>query len=164
MSTASYRNTILEAVADVLRPVGFRKTGARFNRTLKDVVHLISTQSSTGSTAASLRVTVNLGISISSLVDKGDKPDVWSAHWRERLGFLMPGHHDRWWEVSSDREAAAAALEIAQATKTFALQAFDTLSTVDALVALWRAGRSPGLTESVARRYLDILDRRTIAG
>ena len=102
---------------------------------------------------------MNLGVWLPALADEGAKPDVWAAHWRERLGFLMPDPTDRWWEARSDREAAAAALEISDALRTFALPVLDSLATADALAALWRAGRSPGLTKRGAQRYLDVLDR-----
>jgi len=159
MSTASYKNLILQAVTDVLRPMGFHKSGSRFHRGLNDVIHLVTVQSSVSSTAHLLRITVNLGIWLPALADEGDKPNVWSAHWRERIGFLMPERADRWWEASSESEATAAALEICWAMRTFALTTLDTLSTADALAALWRSGRSPGLTERGAQRYLELLSR-----
>jgi hypothetical protein len=161
---SSYKQFVVDAVAGALRPVGFRKSGLKFSRPLTDVVHLVSVQSSVSSTASSLRATVNLGVWVPALADNGAKPDIWAAHWRERLGFLMPDPTDRWWEACSDREAAAAALEIGHALRTFALPVLDSLATADALAALWRSGRSPGLTEPGAQRYLDALDRGRGAG
>ncbi|HZM90009.1 MAG TPA: DUF4304 domain-containing protein [Blastocatellia bacterium] len=164
MSLSSYKHSVVDAVAGVLAPLGFRKSGSKFSRSLSDVVHLVSVQSSVSSTASLLRATVNLGIWIPALADDGAKPDIWAAHWRERLGFLMPNATDRWWEARSDREAAAAALEIGHALRTFALPVLDSLATADAVAALWRSGRSPGLTERGAQRYLDALDRGRGAG
>jgi hypothetical protein len=159
VSLSRYKALVVEAVAGVLGPVGFRKSGPRFSRPLEDVVHLVSVQSSIRNSASCLRVTINLGVWIPELEDPGTKPDVWSAHWRERLGFLMPEPSDRWWEARSEIEAAAAGSEIGHALTTFAFPAFDDLRTADALAALWRSGQAPGLTELEARRYLDALGR-----
>ena len=159
-----YKKTIVDAIAGVLRPVGFRKSGAKFWRALESVIHLVTLQSSQSSTADSARVTVNLGIWLPALDDPGEKPDIWEAHWQERIGFLMPARNDVWWDVASETEAAAAAAEIAGVIQSHALPTFDALSTVDALVALWRSGRSPGQTEFMARRYLEMLTRKGLAG
>jgi hypothetical protein len=124
----------------------------------------VSLQASTSSTAQSLRVTLNLGVWLGALSSEGETPDVWSAHWRARIGSLMPQPSDRWWDASSDREAAAVAVEMSHVTKLLALPAFEALSTADALADLWRSGRSPGLTEFVAKRFLDMLTRKMKIG
>lgn len=102
MSSEAYKKQIGLAVALALAPLGFRRKGQVFFRQLDEVAHIVSLQSSTSSTASVLKMTVNLGVWVSSLAEDGSKPDLWSAHWRERLGYLMPQRIDYWWEVSSD--------------------------------------------------------------
>jgi hypothetical protein len=146
MPANEYKRRILEAVAEVLRAAGFRKKGSHFTRDIAEVVHLVTLQSSVGNTADAVRVTVNLGVWIPAL--EGDaKPDIWSAHWRERLGFLMPEKRDVWWDAASDGEANVVAGRIADAVRDFGLPALSQLASRRALLDLWKTGASPGLTE-----------------
>lgn len=163
MPATDYKRTILEAIAEALRPIGFRKKGAHFTKAEADVVHLVSLQSSSSSTAEAVRVTVNLGVWVSAL-EADAKPDIWSAHWRERLGFLMPENRDVWWNAASDDEAKSTGATIASAIRTFGLRALGSLATRRALLDLWKSGRSPGLTEAQAKRLADRLEAIEAAG
>ena len=128
-----------------------------------DVVHLVSLQSSTASSADAVRLTVNLGVWVSAL--EGDaKPDVWEAHWRERLGFVMEENRDVWWDAASDDQAKSAAAAISEAIRKFALPVLDTLATRADLLSLWKSGRSPGLTEVQAKRLTTRLEAIEGAG
>jgi hypothetical protein len=157
MSTASYKNTALAVMAEALRPVGFHKRGSCFERSLTDVVHLVGLQASTSSTAALLRITANLAIWVPSLADGRDRPDIWSSHWRQRLGELMPERSDRWWTITTEQEAAVAATEITSGLLSYGLPALDSLSSVAALQQVWEAGKSPGLTKTQSQRYVERL-------
>jgi hypothetical protein len=70
----------------------------------------------------------------------------------------MPQRIDYWWEISSDHDADLATRQIVEAIQTYAVLQFEQLATRDALVALWRAGRSPGLTEFQTKRYLEKIE------
>ena len=164
MFTASHKGMILAAIADALRPAGFRKNGSKFTRNLGDVIHLISLQSSTSSTAASLQATANLAVWVPALADNEGPPDMWSSHWRERIGQLMPDRSDRWWTVTNEKEAAVAASEIREAIQMYVLPTFAALATSAALVQLWKSGVSPGLTERQAQRYLQRLHESSRTG
>jgi len=163
MPAKEYKRRILEVVAEVLRATGFRKNGSHFTRDIADVVHLVTVQSSVGSTADAVRMTVNLGVWVPAL--EGDaKPDIWSAHWRERLGFLMPEKRDVWWDAASDDEARVVAHRIAGAVRDFGLPALSGLANRRALLDLWRTGSYPGLTEVFAERLLKRLGTIVEAG
>ena len=156
MSTTEYKRQIHDVVAETLCAVGFRKKGSHFTRELADVIHLVSLQSSVSSTSQSLRVTVNLGVWVPAL--EGDvKPDLWSAHWRSRLGHLMPEKRDVWWDVASDDEASRTAFKIVAAVRNFGLPALDALHDRRVLLDLWRTGVSPGLTALQAERLMNRL-------
>jgi hypothetical protein len=164
MSTAPLKNVVLALMAELLRPVGFRKAGSLFTRALPTVFHLISLQSSTSSTASSLRVTVNIAVWVPSLAEATQRPDVSSSHWRQRIGTLMPEHSDRWWTVTTKREAPSAAADMIAAVQQFALPALAALETSAALADLWESGASPGLTEFQAQRYLHRLHEKSKIG
>jgi len=163
MPAKEYKRRILEVMAEVLRAAGFRKKGTHFARDIADVVHLVTLQSSVGSTADAVRVTVNLGVWVPAL--EGDAiPDIWSAHWRERLGFVMPDKRDVWWDAASEGEARVVADRIANAVRDFGLPALSRLANRRALLDLWRTGSSPGLTEVFAERLMKRLGTIVEAG
>ena len=164
MPTASFKSVILNSMAELLRPVGFRKSGAVFARAVNDVIHLISLQSSTSSTASSVRLTVNVAVWVPTLAEPNQRPDVCSSHWNERIGGLMPQRSDRWWTVTSEQESQAAAFEIGTAIKQFALPALAVLETSATLADLWESGASPGLTKFQAHRYLSRLNENAKIG
>ena len=161
MSTAPYKDTILAAMSELLRPVGFRKSGATFTRPLSDVVHLIGLQSSQSSTSTCFRMTLNLAVWVPAAAEDGNNgPDILSAHWRQRIGTLMPERNDHWWVISSEEEGKVAVQEIGHALRAYGLTALDGLSTSEALARLWRSGASPGLTQRLAQRYLQRVEKR----
>ena len=157
MSNSSYKKSIVAAMAETLRPAGFKKTGLNFARPVNDVIQLISLQSSVSSTASTLKVTVNIGVWLPILAEDWQKPDVWESHWNSRIGFLMPERNDFWWSVSSEPEASVTALQISEAIQRFVFPQLERLATSDTLVELWRSGVSPGLTEFQAKRFLQRL-------
>lgn len=158
MPTAPYKGTILAAMSEMLRPVGFRKKGADFIRELREVIHFIGLQSSQSSTSTCLRATLNLSIWVHAAAEPNQEPDSLSAHWRQRIGMLMAERSDHWWVISSEEETQAAAEEMCRALREYGLPALDCLASGEAMRSLWRSGRSPGLTERLAQRYLQRLE------
>ncbi len=157
MAAPEYKKVILAALTATLGPAGFRVSGSVFKRSRKDVVHLLSLQSSTESTATSLRVTANLAVWVEALADERTKPDVSASQWSQRIGFLLPVRQDHWWIARSDDEARSVASEICATVVKYGLPALDALSSAADLAALWESNRSPGLTAIQAQRYLACL-------
>ena len=159
MPSAPYKGMVLTAMSQVLRPVGFRKKGANFTRQLRQVVHFIGLQSSQSSTSTCLRATLDLSIWVHAAAEANQAPDALSAHWRERIGILMPERRDHWWVISSGQEAQVAIKEICHALREYGLPTLDCLASNEAMRSLWRSGRSPGLTERLAQRNLQRLEK-----
>ena len=165
MATALFRKLLLDTIREALAPLGFRKRDAYFRRDVADMVHVVQVQSSTKSTADTLIATVNVGVFSRELerrlrgpiVD----PKVEECHWRQRLGHLGPANRDVWWEVRSEAEAVATAVEIVGLIREFALPALDHLSSTAKLRALWESDGAPGLTDQTRRRYLEALTQPT---
>ena len=155
MATETLKATVLKGLQDYLTGLGFRKRGSTFRKEVRDVVHLVSLQSSQSSSASTLRITVNLAVAVPSL--GGQLDDVWSAQWRERIGTLLPEPQDRWWNVSSSPEAEAVAQEMTQLLARYGLPAQARLSSTADLLRLWNSGKSPGLTAIQAARYVEQL-------
>jgi hypothetical protein len=163
MSALEYKRSILAAMQGTLAASGFRRSGAVSRRALGDVVQLVELQSSTRSSVERLVVTLNLAVVSTALQAQGGDPaptpSVASAHWRERIGHLLPIHRDYWWEIAQPNEAQGAAKEIADAIRGYALPILDRLSSTSRLKELWETGVSPGITERQRRMYLSTLYR-----
>jgi hypothetical protein len=157
----------LDALKSLLKPLGYRKTATLFVRDLGGVLHLVEMQNSRDSTAVQAVFTVNVGIYVPRLVpaDVRDarKPSVPSAHWRLRLGALSPEGQDLWWRPTDMSEAADVAGDIVKRLQFFALPVLDSFTNLKALTALWKSGRSPGLTERQRIEFLDELSRDSTA-
>jgi hypothetical protein len=148
---------LVEAMKTVLKPRGFRARGPNFQRSRNDLMHLVQLQKSMASTAAVVRATVNLAVWIPLLADRGEPPSVAAAPYRERIGSLMPGGQDLWWEIGSAVEAEASGFVIAGALERFGLPWLDAIESTDSVLAQWEAGRAPGITDRHRTRLLERL-------
>src|SRR5205823_2772907 len=139
----------LAGMHSALKPHGFRKKGATFVKDGDDVVLIVQLQKSRSSTATHVKATVNLSAYSRSLTRALGYPLEYPhdprIHWQVRLGGVMPGGQDRWWEAREERGTSRAGEEIAQALTHYGLPALDGVSTTPKLVALWQAGRHPGI-------------------
>lgn len=157
MGTKPLTEPVLAALSACLKPRGFVKSGSTFRQRNSDTICIVSLQSSTSSTAALAKVTVNLGVHVPALQDpqRPEKnPSSSSTHWNQRIGHLMPENNDIWWSIHSIEEAGLVASEIARCVERFGIPALAEVSTVSALQKLWQSGRSPGLTDGQRARHL----------
>ena len=154
MGEPDLRGLIIDAVTQVLRPLGYKRNGHTFVRNSFDLHHIVGVQSSQSSSANHLRVTINLGISVPSLAEGEYRIDISSTHWSSRLGQLLPVATDQWWEASGAEDAQITGNAIGVALSRYGLPAFDAIPDTKALLALWQSGRSPGLTSTQRERYV----------
>lgn len=152
------KKPIVASLESLLCPLAYRKTGSTFSRPSNDVIHLIEVQGSLYNRSESARFTVNVAVFVQPFIDEDmvgfTKPSVAGSHWRQRLGFLSPRKLDLWWCVSTLDEADNAAYEISSMVDLCALPSLESLSSSQALVALWSNGSSPGITEFQREDYL----------
>ncbi len=161
MGTPEFKKILLNRMHLVLKPMGFRKNGSTFSAETNDVVLFIQLQSSSKTTSTKLVATVNLGVFSQTLATREGntrKPNIWDAQWRMRIGFLRSLPRDKWWEISSEREAIKAGEELAKILELRALPQFSTISSTERLKHLWETGRSPGLTEYRRQEFLQLLN------
>lgn len=60
------------------------------------------------------------------------------AQLQQRLGALLPGGEDRWWEIEAETDTAALAAELRDALEARALPWLDARASLDQLIALAR--------------------------
>lgn len=160
MSSATYKQTILTQLHELLKPMGFRKKAQSFAADKDDTVLFVQLQSSTKSTKDRFVVTVNLGIFSRTVAERlGDThaPNILDAHWRERIGRLMPAGTDKWWDIRSQSEADRCAAEITSVMRDKALPLMLSLASTEKLKAYWEHGTKPDLTSHMRQEYLKAL-------
>jgi hypothetical protein len=161
MSADPRKSVILGRMASLLVPLGYRRRGMIFSRKTCDMIHMVGLQSSQDSTREVVIVTVNLAAVSVPLADAlwgaTRRLSVWDAHWDYRLGHLTPYRADKWWSVRSPEEAEALGDEIAVLLRDYGLPALASVETSAQLLALWRSGWSPGITDVYRGRLEPVL-------
>jgi hypothetical protein len=154
---------VLSAAWSILKAAGYTKRGASFRNESDGNVRIIDFQRSSESSALAIKFTVNLSVISGELLRKWDpekdvaKEGVWGAHLRERIGALTLANEDRWWTVTSV-PVAGIKEEVADLIATLVVPFLQQHARDSDLIALWKTGRSPGLTEGQRIRNLTLLD------
>ncbi|GAB4093025.1 hypothetical protein GCM10028786_19520 [Flaviaesturariibacter terrae] len=145
-------------MSEILKPHGFRRSGNNFIYSNGDLTYYVNLQSSMSSTSSLLKITVNIGL-FSSLVYKLEDTSILEKdqrHYERRIGEYMVPPRDHWWTITNESELKAAASEIANILAGSVLPELLGIATSADLVALWRGGTAPGLTEKKRLEYLDL--------
>ena len=154
--------SVVSALAAALKPLGFAKRGTKFRRGDTNV-QLIEFQRSNSSDATSIKFTLNFGVvSVRALLRldpeaKVAKSGILDAHLSERIGLLSEERAERWWRIDNQTDELAIGSDVIERVMTEALPWLQQYSSDEELVALWKSGRSPGLTEGQRIRYLAAL-------
>lgn len=155
---------VVSATADKAASLSFTRRGALLRVLSGGNAGVIEFQRSTASTKTRLVFTINLGIVCGRLLDPEqpalDKATSIDAHLRQRIGMLMPGQPDKWWEITETTDAETLAEEVSTLVSSEAVPFVRRYLDTSDLIALWRSGRSPGLTETQRVRNLERLARR----
>ena len=129
-----FKAMMRDQVAPELRRLGFKGSGQSFLLPSERYWALLGFQKSMYGTRAVVKFTVN-----ATVVDKGvwtesrenhpylsERPKantLWVVGWWKRIGSLLPDPHDKWWTVTNEVEAEAAAAEVLAAIQTHVLPA-----------------------------------------
>ncbi|WPD24451.1 MAG: DUF4304 domain-containing protein [Candidatus Electrothrix scaldis] len=114
----------------ILKPNGFRKKGMTASRQ-RTYPEILNFQSSKWNDSKSAEFTINLGIYIEEIHEcsgahpVGDNIKEYNCDMRERIGSLMPGGTDYWWEVREGSDPESIASEVIDALSSFGLPWFD---------------------------------------
>ena len=137
---------------------GYARKQSVLRRVVEDNVALISFQKSSRNTVDGLSFTINLSIVCGALLDPGgvtiSAAKEYDGHLRQRIGPLMRGGADKWWEISSATRIDVLSAEITNLVVSVAVPYLERYVRTGDLTALWEAGQSPGLTEIQRVRFL----------
>ena len=154
---------VIQEAAEKDSVLRFRRQGSTHRVIEQDCAGLIEFQKSTTNSADQIRFTINLAVVCRALLnpdqsslEKARSPE---AHLRLRIGMLLPGRPDKWWEIKDGVNVAELAGEVSTLIATEAAPYVTRYLDRGELISLWRSGESPGLTETQRLRYLEQLSR-----
>ncbi len=144
--TSSAQPTDLGPVTNLLLGYGFVRRGPCFVRRKGSMTEMVEPQTA----VYAARMTLNLGLGLTTLApalpwDGGRDALVPSAHRWIRIGRVMPGARDRWWDLTTDRHEAYA--DMAEALVRHGLPWLSRESEPDAFLAFAEARRARSRSE-----------------
>lgn len=153
---------VIETTANMVVPWGFARRSAILRILSHGNSGIIEFQKSTKSSGGKLLFTINLAVVCGELLGP-DQPGLEKvrsvdAHFRQRIGMLLPDRPDKWWEITEATDANALAIEVGNLISKKAAPYIQRYLDTNELIALWKSGKSPGLTETQRVKYLEILD------
>ena len=152
---------VIDETAKKICGLGFRRRGSLLRAVSQGNAGLVEFQKSTKSSADHILFTVNLAVVCGALLEPEqsslEKVRSPEAHLRQRVGMLMPGRPDKWWEIRNGVDVGALADEVSTLIATDAAPYVARYLDPGELIALWETGQSPGLTETQRVRYLEKL-------
>jgi hypothetical protein len=125
--TAQTLNTILRLGLDpALRQAGYKRRAHTFRQPLPTGVwRVINVQGSQGNAGSRGRFTLNLGIhfpqvrAVMGHPPLPNPPKEWDCELRARIGTLLPGGQDHWWQFDEHTDVQAIADNVVQAWREY---------------------------------------------
>jgi len=118
-------HVVRTGLAPVLKKAGYRKTARTFRKSSESSTRVTNLQASWTNNGSEGRFTLNLGVyfpeaaRIHGLLRVTDEPVESDCVVSQRIGFLMPGGRDHWWEVTELTDLDALAAQVAEAWERY---------------------------------------------
>jgi Domain of unknown function (DUF4304) len=131
-----YKALLRERIAPALRALGLKGSGARYRLDVPDHFAELGFQSSAGNSWEHVRFTVNLSVaeraaweaarSARPSLPERPSPNVFYGRpltWHKRIGGVLPGGGDHWWDLRPETDPARLADEVVAALRDHGLPA-----------------------------------------
>lgn len=148
-----YDAMLRDDVGPWLRERNFRKRRNRFQRADDQGWQVVDFQASQWGSRDDVQFTINLWVGVSEL----RKADA-GAQLEQRVGALLPGGQDHWWQVGAATDTTVLAAELRDVLATRCLPWLDARRSLDHLMAMARD--SPDEFPRYALERFQILLRR----
>ena len=148
--------------AALLKDRGFRKSARSFHAQAGDLFQVVQFQASMWNTPDSARFTINLNIVLPFFHEKWTgkpfpkNPGSAAPIITQRIGLLMAGKTDHWWEISPESDVPSVARDVSTALSTHGLPFLDQHTSLDLLLreagkktAASRFGTNPDLCAAI---------------
>lgn len=161
MSTKELKKTIITGLADILKPLGYKRAGNIFSKTTDDLVYSIGLQSSFSSTADILKFTLNINIISKKLYELSDTVMPLNAqeHYRRRIGYYIQPGGDKWWVVNNHYTTGLAVREIKTIIVEKVIPDFEQLKSISDIYCLWKQGKGTGITAGAMKYFMQLLEQ-----
>jgi hypothetical protein len=160
-ASIKFSKLIKDCLKQLLNKAGFKGRGNTFILKKDDVWSLINFQKSRKSSITEVIFTVNLGIASSTLFDfyakEVEQPKIEDCHYQQRIGFLLPQNHDKWWTINSETDMDGLCVELKKILSEYAFIELERYSSNSALRDLWLSDKCPGLTDTQRLMNLTVL-------
>jgi len=146
-------------IEPLMKDVGFLRRGQCFFREGPESWAIINFQRSSKSDSVRILFTVDLGVASKRVceffgIQVGEKKNIDTCQWRQRLGMLTPGGVDHWWSIDTETDIASLGSDLKCIIRDRGIPVIESLSEDAALMGLWMSGVSPGLTR--AQRLMNL--------
>ena len=152
---------LVKSVGEELKEFGNTKRGQIFRIIANNNCGLIDFQRSVSNTKDTISFTINLGVVCGDLLDRNiaqlKDAKITDAHVRQRIGNLLTGQQDKWWQLNSSVNFEQLSGEIMDLVSNKAVPFISNFLNTNSISALWESGNSPGLTEVQRVRLLSKL-------
>lgn len=150
---------VIQVTTRCATQLGFRGRGLVLREIRAGNAAIVEFQRSTKSSRGVVIFTINLGVFCGVLRESNQPPPEKArtihAHLRQRIGALLPGNQDKWWELTEGTDTDALSAEVADLVCVKAVPYLQRYLNTSELVRLWKSGQAPGLTETQRVRYLE---------
>ncbi|MDN2700410.1 DUF4304 domain-containing protein [Janthinobacterium sp. SUN100] len=154
---------LLSGLDDYFESEGFRRKKVTYSKNTEHQWQLVNWQISTDDLPGKIKFTINVGVhnlELAKILEEDGKPDVWDCHLRQRVGFLLPEHSDKWWIVDSTSPIPQALVdELRGILREYVMPFLSGLSAKDDLLDLWKTGVSPGKTDRQRLNFINLLEK-----
>ncbi len=152
---------LVKAVGEKLKGLGYAKRGQVFRILANNNCGLIDFQRSVSNTTDAISFTINLGVVCGDLLDQTvtqlKDAQITDAHVRQRIGQLLTGQQDKWWQLNVSANFESLSREIVDLISNKAVPFVSNFLNTNSVRSLWESGKSPGLTELQRVRFLSKL-------
>lgn len=154
---------ILDKLHSRLKLSGYSKKGAKFLKRFGDNAALMQIQRSRYNDSNSIKFTINTSI-VSAKILRGqglevdiDKVSEWHGHLRRRIGWFCDRRQDKWWIIDASANSNQIAAEVLELIE-IVIPHLESNASDSQLLALWKSGYSPGITEFQRTQYSSMLE------
>ena len=143
-------------LARTLKSEGFRKHARTFVRERCGVQQIVNAQASQWNEGLTGNFTLNLGVyhprvaSRRGLVASGAYPREYESTARQRVGHLMPGVSDYWWEITSSTDLETLAKDVDETYLQFGAPWLESMLELSSVFRFLETQSDPLMTAAVA--------------
>jgi hypothetical protein len=160
---SKFLQELLSQLDDYFESEGFRHKKVTYSKNTEHHCQLVNWQISTDDLPGKIKFTINIGVhdlKLAKILEEDGRPDVWDCHFRQRVGFFLPEHNDKWWVVDSTLPVPQALVdELKSVLKEFVIPFLSRFSARDDLLNLWKTGVAPGQTDRQRLNFIDLLEK-----